>query len=246
MNLHRDGGDVLRVDTPCATIPPSLLARSVVIPTCWGRHFHTSIDELYPCDRSTFITLRERWDSISFTPSNNVYFCLFPRTEVSWFIDLTMILPSIFRSPRGAPLHLRNSLTHHPRIHAAPDRERTSCTRTDFSSRPLRGNPSNLEEKDVLSENRSPRWTVRPTAPPGSRPRPYQGRQARRITLTTSTTRPRRRIAPAGPSSGEQSSRLARHSHSMVPGGLLVQSSTTRLTSGTELVIRLEMRARTS
>ena len=40
--------------------------------------------------------------------------------------------------------------------------------------------------------------------------------------------------------------RLAHHSHSMVPGGLLVQSSTTRLTSGTELVIRLEMRARTS
>ena len=40
--------------------------------------------------------------------------------------------------------------------------------------------------------------------------------------------------------------RPARHSHSMVPGGLLVQSSTTRLTSGTELVIRLEMRARTS
>ena len=36
------------------------------------------------------------------------------------------------------------------------------------------------------------------------------------------------------------------HSHSMVPGGLEVQSSTTRLTSGTELVIRLEMRARTS
>ncbi len=36
------------------------------------------------------------------------------------------------------------------------------------------------------------------------------------------------------------------HSHSMVPGGLLVTSSTTRLTSGTSLVIRLEMLASTS
>ena len=37
-----------------------------------------------------------------------------------------------------------------------------------------------------------------------------------------------------------------RHSHSMVPGGLLVTSSTTRLTSGTSLVIRVEIRAITS
>ena len=49
-----------------------------------------------------------------------------------------------------------------------------------------------------------------------------------------------------GLAGGGLSFRLAHHSHSMVPGGLLVQSSTTRLTSGTELVIRLEMRARTS
>ena len=34
-----------------------------------------------------------------------------------------------------------------------------------------------------------------------------------------------------------------RYSHSMVPGGLLVTSSTTRLTSGTSLVIRVEIRA---
>ena len=37
-----------------------------------------------------------------------------------------------------------------------------------------------------------------------------------------------------------------RHSHSIVPGGLDVTSSTTRLTPGTSLVIRLEMRASTS
>jgi len=36
------------------------------------------------------------------------------------------------------------------------------------------------------------------------------------------------------------------YSHSMVPGGLLVTSSTTRLTSGTSLVIRVEIRASTS
>jgi hypothetical protein len=36
------------------------------------------------------------------------------------------------------------------------------------------------------------------------------------------------------------------YSHSIVPGGLLVTSSTTRLISGTSLVIRPEMRARTS
>lgn len=36
------------------------------------------------------------------------------------------------------------------------------------------------------------------------------------------------------------------HSHSMVPGGLLVISSTTRLTSRTSLVMRVEMVASTS
>ncbi len=36
------------------------------------------------------------------------------------------------------------------------------------------------------------------------------------------------------------------YSHSMVPGGLLVMSSTTRLTSGTSLVIRVEIRASSS
>ncbi|CQD19360.1 hypothetical protein BN000_04505 [Mycobacterium europaeum] len=36
------------------------------------------------------------------------------------------------------------------------------------------------------------------------------------------------------------------YSHSMVPGGLLVMSSTTRLTSATSLVIRVEIRSSTS
>ena len=40
--------------------------------------------------------------------------------------------------------------------------------------------------------------------------------------------------------------RLAAHSHSMVPGGLLVMSSATRLTSRTSLVIRVEILASTS
>ena len=38
----------------------------------------------------------------------------------------------------------------------------------------------------------------------------------------------------------------ATHSHSMVPGGLLVTSRTTRLTSGTSFVMRVEIFARTS
>ncbi|MDT5009830.1 MAG: hypothetical protein QOH57_1447 [Mycobacterium sp.] len=37
-----------------------------------------------------------------------------------------------------------------------------------------------------------------------------------------------------------------RYSHSIVPGGLLVMSSTTRFTSDTSLVIRVEMRSSTS
>ena len=41
-------------------------------------------------------------------------------------------------------------------------------------------------------------------------------------------------------------SRPGGYSHSMVPGGLLVMSSTTRLTSGTSLVIRVEIRASSS
>ena len=36
------------------------------------------------------------------------------------------------------------------------------------------------------------------------------------------------------------------HSHSMVPGGLLVTSNTTRLTSRTSLVMRVEIRAMSS
>lgn len=49
------------------------------------------------------------------------------------------------------------------------------------------------------------------------------------------TMRTRRRESAASP-----------HSHSMVPGGFDVTSSTTRLTSRTSFVMRLEMRASTS
>ena len=52
--------------------------------------------------------------------------------------------------------------------------------------------------------------------------------------------RPRRLHGPRRPGP------VGAHSHSMVPGGLEVQSSTTRLTSGTALVMRVEMRASTS
>src|SRR5690606_25912618 len=48
------------------------------------------------------------------------------------------------------------------------------------------------------------------------------------------------------PTSAPGDRRRGRHSHSIVPGGLLVTSRTTRLTSGTSLVMRVEIRASTS
>ena len=49
-----------------------------------------------------------------------------------------------------------------------------------------------------------------------------------------------------GRSQGRQCQLLPVYSHSIVPGGLLVTSSTTRLTSSTSLVIRVEILASTS
>ena len=54
-----------------------------------------------------------------------------------------------------------------------------------------------------------------------------------------------RRLHREGADRTRRRSRVT-HSHSMVPGGLLVTSSTTRLTSGTSLVMRVEMRSSTS
>ena len=70
------------------------------------------------------------------------------------------------------------------------------------------------------------------------------------LTLAEALLRPARRLAvDTAPertrSAGSGATRPA-HSHSMVPGGLLVMSSTTRLTSRTSLVIRVEIRASTS
>jgi|GEM_PF-5689464 hypothetical protein len=59
-------------------------------------------------------------------------------------------------------------------------------------------------------------------------------------------------LAAANPATRRQShfrgalTFAALYSHSMVPGGLLVMSSTTRLTSDTSLVMRVEMRSSTS
>ena len=52
-------------------------------------------------------------------------------------------------------------------------------------------------------------------------------------------------VRQVGSGTGRGQVRLG-HSHSMVPGGLLVTSSTTRLTSGTSPVIRLEILASSS
>lgn len=56
----------------------------------------------------------------------------------------------------------------------------------------------------------------------------------------------RRASGGIGVDPGSGGARREGHSHSMVPGGLLVTSSTTRLTSATSLVMRVEIRARVS
>jgi hypothetical protein len=66
---------------------------------------------------------------------------------------------------------------------------------------------------------------------PHSGHRPFQQPVGRRLGVSLGT----------GPGAAGSS-----YSHSMVPGGLLVTSSTTRLTSATSLVIRVEIRASTS
>ena len=69
------------------------------------------------------------------------------------------------------------------------------------------------------------------------------------IPWTSISMSKKREAVHSGTRPGHQSARSAldeRHSHSMVAGGLEVTSRTTRLTSGTELVMRVEMRARTS
>ena len=81
--------------------------------------------------------------------------------------------------------------------------------------------------------------------------RPRHGRQTRTILhgnegLVAKQPGANRQDSVLRTVDANRSDNVSRHSHSMVPGGLLVQSSTTRLTSGTELVIRLEIRARTS
>lgn len=109
------------------------------------------------------------------------------------------------------------------------------------------GSPAVVWRKSQSSARIAVLDSQAPTTPPGSRPqsRPDTGRHV-------GSHSPRAQQGPAdalrrrGLAGSGLSLRLARHSHSIVPGGLLVQSSTTRLTSGTELVIRLEMRARTS
>src|SRR5699024_4759149 len=72
--------------------------------------------------------------------------------------------------------------------------------------------------------------------------------QRRRLVLPAAETVRRRQDDGGGvPAAGSRRSRTAaRHSHSMVPGGLLVTSRTTRFTSGTSLVMRVEIFSSTS
>lgn len=69
------------------------------------------------------------------------------------------------------------------------------------------------------------------------RPRPGTTSEATRANSPPPTTSEPHNEAPPAEAGGARSF----HSHSMVPGGLLVMSSATRLTSGHSLVMRLEI-----
>jgi predicted nucleic acid-binding Zn-ribbon protein len=94
---------------------------------------------------------------------------------------------------------------------------------------------------------------LRPAA--GHTPPSQLRQRTRPLTLTKPATPPKllaraqppapgRLRLPRGRASGRARARA--YSHSIVPGGLLVTSRTTRFTSGTSLVIRVEIRASTS
>ena len=91
--------------------------------------------------------------------------------------NFSKLQPTLRQAP-NIPV-VTQSPTH---IQVSPDRGRTFSTRTDFSSRPLRGNPSHLGDTYVLDENRSPRWQGRPPAPhlPAAAPHICRSQPAKR------------------------------------------------------------------
>ena len=122
--------------------------------------------------------------------------------------------------------------------HAAADRMRELLARTvQDHIVEERTTATGSGRSSPRSRSSPPAWRKR--SPRASRrPAPTSWRGSRRLktvlTLAEALLRPAtRRLGPA-------------HSHSMVPGGLLVMSSATRLTSRTSLVIRVEILASTS
>jgi hypothetical protein len=88
------------------------------------------------------------------------------------------------------------------------------------------------------------RWTASLRASPPARKKRWRGPSRRPPPASARASHPWRTPCSRWPR--RCSAPCARYSHSMVPGGLLVMSSTTRLTSRTSLVIRVEIRASTS
>lgn len=153
--------------------------------------------------------------------------------------------------PLPCPGHLGGVLRH------ATDRGDTAgATGTDFSpaARSRRAADSPPTHRTPPAGDRRPTADARPRTvgenPPGrgltstarcghgshGARRPRSGLARLRRPPSSLTPRAGRPPCPSGP----------RHSHSIVAGGLLVTSRTTRLTSGTSLVMRPEMRAMTS
>ena len=103
--------------------------------------------------------------------------------------------------------------------------------------RPSRPPPPTSSRASRPLRTRCSRWprrcSARPSAP-RSCPTPHITAGTKQIKIRITRTE----AAACG--------RARRYSHSMVPGGLLVMSRTTRLTSRTSLVIRVEIRSSTS
>ena len=131
----------------------------------------------------------------------------------------------------------------------------SSNAAVDLPARPRRHRHLDLTHR---ASNASP---AGPRRPPTTEPRPARRRPPTATAAAPGSPRtvarrgrgPTRASRAAPPSRGGLDtartwalSRRSGHSHSMVPGGLLVTSRTTRLTSRTSLVMRVEIFASTS
>ena len=130
-------------------------------------------------------------------------------------------------------------------IDAAPTKPITASSQPDSRSTPRAGSSAN---RHVSPTGSAPSATAAPPMPISAAPAACSSaagpRNAQSALPTASSTQPR--TSPAAiiaATCQAAASPLPGYSHSMVPGGFDVMSSTTRLTPGTSLMMRLEMRS---